>query len=225
MKLNSNDLICGIKAKLIRDFFTKNEQLQDPGGPYATNFTMLGLNTKKETQLFIEKLEKEGYYAKNMTHNKIIYWIRENKALAITNAKFIKRISRTKANKILSDFLERIKQLEKDPYHISHVTEARVFGSYLDDKVEDLGDVDVQIDLGLKPGYTHEQANEIGWKRSEHKNLNYLMHICHANETEPKRFLKNRNRYLSFNGDSKKTHKYKIIYKDPCEVEHESGRN
>ena len=212
MKLNSNDLICGIKAKLIRDFFTKNEQLQDPDGPHATNFTMLGLNTKKETQLFIKRLEKEGYYAKNTTHNKIIYWIRENKALAITNAKFIKRISRTKANKILSDFLERIKQLKKDDYYISHVTEARVFGSYLDDEVEDLGDIDVQVDLELKPGYTHEQANEIGWKRGGHKNLNYLMHICYANETEPKLFLKNRNRYLSFNGDPKETHKHRVIY-------------
>ena len=212
MKLNSNDLICGIKAKLIRDFFTKNEQLQDPEGPYATNFTMLGLNTKKEIQLFIKKLEKEGYYAKNTTHNKIIYWTRQNKALGITNAKFIKRISRTKANNILSDLLERIKQLKKDNYYISHVTEARVFGSYLDDEIEDLGDIDVQVDLELKPGYTHEEANKISCDRSSHKNLNYLMRICYANETEPKRFLKNRNRYLSFNGDPKETHKHRVIY-------------
>jgi len=212
MKLNSNDLICGIKAKLIRDFFTKNEQLQDPDGPYATNFTMLGLNTKKEIQLFIKKLEKEGYYAKNTTHNKIIYWIRENKALTITNAKFIKRISRTKANKILSDLLERIKQLKKDNYYISYVTEARVFGSYLDDEVEDLGDIDVQVDLKLKPGYTQKEATKISWDRSGHKSLNYIMHICYAHDTEPKLFLKNHNRYLSFNGDSKETHKHKIIY-------------
>ena len=212
MKLNSNDLICGVKAKLIRDFFVKHEQLQDPKGPYATNFTMLGLNTKKETQLFIKKLEKEGYYAKNTTHNKIIYWTRQNKALGITNVKFIKRISRTKADNIIGELLERIKQLEKDPYHISHVTEARVFGSYLDDKVEDLGDIDVQIDLKLKPGYTHEEATKISWDRSSHKNLNYLMHICYATETEPKRFLKNRNRYLSFNGDSKENHKHRVIY-------------
>ena len=219
MKLNSNDLICGVKAKIIRDFFTKHEQIQDPDSPHATNFTMLGLHTQKDTRLFIEKLENEGYYAKKTTHNKDIYWERENKALGITNVKFIKRITRVKADKILSDFIERIKQLKEDPYYISHVTEARVFGSYLDDQAGDLGDIDLQIVLSLKPGYTHEQANEIGWKRGGHKNLNYLMHICYASETEPKRFLKNRNRYLSFNGDSKKTHKYKIIYKDSYEVE------
>ena len=220
MKLNSNDLICGIKAKLIRDFFAKNEQIQVKRSyGYATDFTALGLSTQKDIRLFIEKLENEGYYAKKTAHNKDIYWERENKALSITNVKFIKRISRAKADKILNDFIERIKQLKEDTYYISCVTEARVFGSYLDDKAEDLGDIDIQIDLGLKPGYTHEQANKIGWKRSGHKNLNYLMHICYANETEPKRFLKNRNRYLSFNGDSKKTHKYKIIYKDSYEVE------
>ena len=213
MKLNSNDLICGVKAKIIRDFFTKHEQIQDPNSPHATNFTMLGLHTQKDTRLFIEKLENEGYYAKKTTHNKDIYWERENKALGITNVKFIKRITRAKADKILSDFIERIKQLKEDPYYISHVTEARVFGSYLDDQAGDLGDIDLQIDLSLKPGYTHEQANEIGWKRGGHKNLNYLMHICYASETEPKRFLKNRNRYLSFNCDPKETHKHKIIYR------------
>jgi len=207
MKLNSHDLICGIKAKLVRDFFTKHEQLHD-----ATNFTALGLNTKKEVQLFIKKLKEENYYAKNTSPTKEIYWTRQNKALGITNAKFIKRISRAKAKKILDDLLDRIKQLKNDAYYISYATEVRVFGSYLDDKAEDLGDIDVQVDLKLKPGYTHEQANEIGWKRSEHKNLNYLMHICHANETEPKLFLKNRNRYLSFNGDGKETHKHRVIY-------------
>ena len=92
----------------------------------------------------------------------------------------------------------------------------RVFGSYLDDKAEDLGDIDIQIDLGLKPGYTYEQSTKISLERSRHKNLNFLMHICYANETEPKRFLKNRNRYLSFNSDPKETHKHKIIYKDSC---------
>ena len=85
MKLNSNDLICGVKAKIIRDFFVKHEQIQDPGSPHATNFTMLGLHTQKDTRLFIEKLENEGYYAKKTTHNKDIYWERENKALGITN--------------------------------------------------------------------------------------------------------------------------------------------
>ena len=219
MKLDSNDLICGIKAKLIRDFFAKHEQIQDPKGPYATDFTVLGLSTKKDIRLFIEKLENEGYYAKKTTPNKDIYWGRENKALGITNVKFIKRISRAKADKILNDLMERIKELKEDSYYISYVTEARVFGSYLDDKAEDLGDIDIQIDLGLKPGYTHDQSDKIGWERSEHKNLNFLMHICYANETEPKRFLKNRNRYLSFNGDSKEEHKHRVIYKDFYEME------
>ena len=220
MKLNSNDLICGIKAKLIRDFFAKNEQIQVKRSyGYATDFTALGLSTQKDIRLFIEKLENEGYYAKKTTPNKDIYWGRENKALGITNVKFIKRISRAKADKILNDLMERIKELKEDSYYISYVTEARVFGSYLDDKAEDLGDIDIQIDLGLKPGYTHEQANKIGWERSGHKNLNFLMHICYANETEPKRFLKNRNRYLSFNGDSKEEHKHRVIYKDSYEME------
>ncbi len=219
MKLNSNDLICGIKAKLIRNFFAKHEQIRDPKRLYATDFTALGLSTQKDIRLFIKKLENEGYYAKKTTHNKDIYWERENKALSITNVKFIKRISRAKADKILNDFIERIKQLKEDTYYISYVTEARVFGSYLDDKAEDLGDIDIQIDLGLKPGYTHKLASKIGWERSEHKNLNFIMHICYANETEPKLFLKNRNRYLSFNDDSKETHKHKIIYKDSYEME------
>ena len=109
MKLNSNDLICGIKAKLIRDFFDKHQQIQDPKGPYATDFTALGLSTQKDIRLFIERLEKEGYYTKKTTHNKHIYWERENKALGITNVKFIKRISRAKADKILNDLIERIK--------------------------------------------------------------------------------------------------------------------
>ena len=220
MKLNSNDLICGIKAKLIRDFFAKNEQIQVKRSyGYATDFTGLGLSNQKDVRLFIEKLENEGYYAKKTTPNKDIYWGRENKALGITNVKFIKRISRAKADKILSNLIERIKQLKEDNYYISYVTEARVFGSYLDDKAEDLGDIDIQIDLGLKPGYTHDQSDKIGWERSEHKNLNFLMHICYANETEPKRFLKNRNRYLSFNGDSKEEHKHRVIYKDFYEME------
>ena len=219
MKLNSNDLICGIKAKLIRDLFAKHEQIQDPKGPYATDFTVLGLSTKKDIRLFIEKLENEGYYAKKTTPDKYTYWGRENKALGITNVKFIKRISRAKADKILSSLIERIRQLKEDSYYISYVTEARVFGSYLDDKAEDLGDIDVQIDLGLKPGYTHEQSTKISLERSRHKSLNFLMHICYANETEPNLFLKNHNRYLSFNVDPKETHKHKIIYKDFYEME------
>ena len=153
---------------------------------------------------------KEGYVNKK-DFNGSAYYELENKALSLVNAKFIKPISKEKATKVVKELLERVETLNTDKYYIVRVESIYAFGSYIDKDAKDCGDIDLIVNLKLKDGINYDESVKISQERCPHAS-NFLQKISYATYQEPLKFLKNRNRYLSFSSDDKDKFKCEKIY-------------
>jgi hypothetical protein len=65
-------------------------------------------------------------------------------------ARFVPRINRAKAEKLLADFLQCVEEVNAHPDLPHWVTEVRVFGSYLNDR-DNLGEIDLAIKKERRP--------------------------------------------------------------------------
>ena len=65
-------------------------------------------------------------------------------------ARFVPRINRAKAEKLLADFLQSVEEVNAHPDLLHWVTEVRVFGSYLNDS-DNLGEIDLAIKKERRP--------------------------------------------------------------------------
>ena len=117
---------------------------------------------------------------------------------ALANARAVKRISRQRADELLASFIDRVREINANDVYGYYVPEAYVFGSYLDDDAKDLGDIDIALDLALRPiidrdivKYSQSRASLSG-KRLP----GFLDRIAYA-ETEVRTILKNRSPYIS----------------------------
>lgn len=61
-----------------------------------------------------------------------------------------KLVTRATAERALSQFLERVTQVNRNPYFLAKVTRLVLFGSMLKPEVDLLSDVDVAVELALK---------------------------------------------------------------------------
>lgn len=67
----------------------------------------------------------------------------------LIRASAAERLRRTTAQVALAEFIERLKQVNRDARYLCAVRKAVVFGSFLSDK-ERLGDVDVAVDIASR---------------------------------------------------------------------------
>ena len=65
-------------------------------------------------------------------------------------ARFVPRINRAKAEKLLADFLQCVEEVNAHPDLPHWVTEVRVFGSYLNNS-DNLGEIDLAIKKERRP--------------------------------------------------------------------------
>ena len=65
-------------------------------------------------------------------------------------ARSVQRLNRAKADKLLTDFLRSVEEVNAHPGLLHWVTEVRVFGSYLTNS-DDLGDIDIVIKKESRP--------------------------------------------------------------------------
>lgn len=211
MRLKSTDLIFGIEAKKLREFF-RIKAIYDNFHP---DFFKDEMNlSKKESKKIIQQMIDEQLVGKNKKDDKDEYLYLMTKAQAIKNAKFVKPIPRNKADQLVKELLDRVNKLNHDDYFVCTVEEVYVFGSYNGDS-KDCADVDLVVVLKNKPHLTNEEIGKISLKRRP--NGNFLERYSWASHEEPLRFLKNKNKYLSFHpkSDAEQIAKLKLIWKKP----------
>ena len=76
------------------------------------------------------------------------------------------QVTRATAERALSEFLERVTEVNRNPYFLAKVTRVVLFGSMLKLEVERLSDVDVAVELARKePNF--ERAQEQNRQRAE----------------------------------------------------------
>ena len=206
MRLKSTDLIFGIQAKKLRDFF-RTKAVYDNFHP---DFFKDEMNlSDKEAKNIIQKMTEEQIVVKD---DKDEYLNLLTKAQAIKNAKFVKPILRNKADLLVKELLDRVNKLNLDDYFVCTVEEVYVFGSYNSDSI-DCADVDLVVVLKNKPHLTKDEIEKISFRRRP--NGNFLERFTYATHEEPLRFLKNKNKYLSFHPkeDAENVAKLKLIWK------------
>ena len=158
MRLSSSDKLFGIKAKDLRDFLRFRPD----------NFS---------NEIFCERLKISPKNAdkilKNMIKDKIIGLMESHeedgdvkfyeiltKGHAIKNARFLKPITKEKADKMIEELIERIKVLNSDDYHLCRVEELYAFGSYITDS-KDYGDIDLAFDLKRKRKHSTKEYRKL----------------------------------------------------------------
>ena len=101
----------------------------------------------------VEQLLKDGMIEVNARFSdcreQVAYQptIKKNNATA---TRFVARLNRAKAEKLLADFLQCVEEVNAHPDLLHWVTEVRVFGSYLTNS-DDLGEIDLVIKKERRP--------------------------------------------------------------------------
>lgn len=83
-----------------------------------------------------------------------IRWEETRKGATIRCARALPRMKRATAERLLAGILERAHEANRTGTFLEYVAEVRVYGSYLDRKVERLGDLDVAWERVKRPGCT-----------------------------------------------------------------------
>ena len=197
MRVLSSDIICGIEAKILRNFFKEFKFFK------TKEFLEIGNNLNLKCLLkngFIHKLKKNWDYGTTIKGN------------ALSSAKFIKPISRNKADQLIREIIERAKEINSNDYYISNVESIHAFGSYIT-KRKDVGDLDLILKLSKKDGITNDDVIRIGYERSGHINSNMAFHMFYASDYEPKKYLKKRSPYINFHEKDEVTKQLKTRFK------------
>ena len=156
---------------------------------------------------FIKSLIEEGFIEKQKQH-----YILTDKSIGFANAKLTPPITKVKAKSIVDDLINRAMQINTNPYFVGQITSIKLFGSYIDPNKEDCGDIDVIVEIKRKNNISYEEATEISYRRTNHKIMSLVDRMGYAEYIEPMKYLKNKNKYLSFCSDDASMHKCETIY-------------
>jgi predicted nucleotidyltransferase len=112
-----------------------------------------------------------------------------------------KPVVRTTAERALAQFMDRVEQVNRDPYFLGKVVRVVLFGSMLKAEVDRLSDVDVAVELATKET-NFDRAREQSYVRAEElehqgqRFQNFLeRELCWYFET--RRFLKGGSRVIA----------------------------
>lgn len=196
MRIDSKDNIAGISILAVRRLLKKK---------YNSDWTVVGASdvleiSQEETLKLLGELHAQGYIKPVGIRGERQYWRNTIKGNALANATAAKPIGRPKADKAFAEFMERVNQVNQDPYFLYKVVKVVLFGSYLTD-VPTVNDIDLGIELDTKekdPDLLHDLFEKRRREALEKGvNLdNTMMYSCWP-EIEVQRFLKARSRVIS----------------------------
>ncbi len=86
-------------------------------------------------------------------------WSMTQAGVTFSAATAAQQVTRATAERTLSEFLERVTEVNQNPYFLAKVTTVVLFGSMLKPEVERLSDVDVAVELARKePDFDRAQG-------------------------------------------------------------------
>src|ERR1035437_5486711 len=128
-------------------------------------------------------------------------WAITQAGQTFSSATAAKRVTRAMAEKALSEFLNRVEQVNRDPYFLGKAVRVVLFGSMLKPEVVRLSDVDLAVELVTKEA-DFDRAREENYRRAEelvdkgHRFRNVVdLEFCWHLETF--RFLKGGSRVIA----------------------------
>jgi hypothetical protein len=197
MRIKPDEVVAGFPMRKIRELLRQSVDFLS--ARHATK--ILEIKTKQAIQL-LERLEQRGFLERNPAlpnSDDEPSWKRTVKGGALANALFSAPVSRQSAEKAMSEFLDRVRQVNCNSRFLYRVQKVVVFGSFLSDSPF-VGDLDLAVDLCPKEKDSCKHSELIRARANEAASCgrhfrNYVEGLRFA-EQEVKMFLKARSRIL-----------------------------
>jgi DNA-binding Lrp family transcriptional regulator len=217
MRIRPDDLVVGFPAKQIRKLLRQDAQFLSVEDVTKA----LGLTGESALRL-LKTLEKKGFIEKNtFGPDPDRNWRHTIKGGALSKALFSAPVSRRNAEKALSEFMDRVKDVNEDGRFLFRVRKVVLFGSFLTGSAT-IGDLDVAIDLVPKEADARKHSEQI-LARADEAALNgrtfrnFIERLDFAAQ-EVRSFLKSRSRIIQLT-DCKdgvlKIAEHRVIYESP----------
>jgi predicted nucleotidyltransferase len=217
MRIRPDDVIVGFPARQVRKLLRQSDLFLSVDDVTK----VLGLSGDSALQI-LKTLEKQGFIKKNTSApDPKKNWKHTIKGGALSNALFSAPVSRQSAERALSEFMDRVREVNEVDRFLFRVRKVVLFGSFLTESAP-LGDLDIAIDLVQKEPdngkrsellLEHANAAELNGKRFG----NFMQRLDFAAQ-EVRSYLKGRSRIIQLT-DCKdgvlKIARSQVIYESP----------
>jgi predicted nucleotidyltransferase len=195
MRIARKERIAETPILKIRDFFVYLNRHHTETFTLNKMCDYFKINEAKANTILNELIEKEYIVSDDDSYELTL------KGAALRNARCVTPIDRTKADKIMEDFLHRVDEINKSDYYLYRVSKILLFGSYLNAEAVDFGDIDIAFELKRK----NEDPDEFLKLNFEFIDNAKDEGICFSSFIEELYYsrsivlkkLKNRSRYIS----------------------------
>ena len=217
MQIRPDAVIAGFPAKQIRKLLRRSTLSLSVDEAAK----VLGLAERRTLKL-LNDLEKQGFIEKNaFAPDPTKNWKNTVKGGALSKALFSAPVSRRAAEQKLSEFMDRVREVNETSRFLYRVRKAVLFGSFLTGS-STVGDLDIAIELVPKEqdGIKHSElilahANEAAMNGRHFRNFVYGLDFA---SQEVRSYLKGRSRIIQLTdcGDGVlKITKSRVLYESP----------
>ena len=201
MRIDSKEKIADVEILKVRDFLRRVNNTDEWEDDFVVH--RLKISPKKAYRL-VNELNLKGYIEPIRIYRQKQYYRKTLKGSTLGLASAAKPVTRKTANRIFSEFMDRVRQVNSDSSYLIKVQKVLVFGSYLTDAIR-INDIDVAVELTWKekhPMVLNKDKAQLALNLSimaEDKGKNFSSFIDRLEwpEHEVRLFLKSRSRTLS----------------------------
>jgi len=202
MRIDSNEKIAEVPILKVRKLLRHVDNEMEWGKKFVVS--LLEISPKMANRL-LQELERKGYIKPSRILDRQQLWCKTLKGSTLGLASAAKPVNRKTADRIFSEFIDRVKRINTDSYFLYKVNKVIVFGSYLTD-AQKLNDLDIAVELTPKekdPKLGVELFQQRSWEAErDGRNFDtFIDRLCWP-ETEVKLFLKSRSRTISLHSIS-----------------------
>jgi predicted nucleotidyltransferase len=202
MRIDSKEKIADVATLKVRDFLRRVNNTDEWEDGFVVH--RLKISPKKANRL-VNELNRRGYIEPIRIYRQKQYYRKTLKGSTLGLASAAKPVTRKTANRIFSEFMDRVRQVNSDSSYLVKVQKVLVFGSYLTDAIR-INDIDVAVELTWKENHpmvlNEEDKAQLALNLSimaedKGKKFSSFLDRLEWPEHEVRLFLKSRSRTLS----------------------------
>jgi hypothetical protein len=194
VEVNKHDKVAGIPLIEIRNFL--RQYRHGPSFTVAELETELGV-PRPQAELVTQAIVDAGFAEPRVDKDDSAADYSVTKlGSRLCVARFVKRITRMKADTLVKEMLERVAEINKRDELVFRVKRVRAFGSYATDAPE-VGDVDLAVDWEERHPDRDIIEQLLARADASGKSLNTYMARLSYGEVEVEKLLKGRSPYIS----------------------------
>ena len=201
MRIDSKEQIADVEILKVRDFLRRVDNTDE----WEDGFVIHRLKiSPQQANRLINELNRKGYIEPARTSGQKQFYRKTLKGGTLGLASAAKPVTRETADRILSEFMDRVMHVNSDPSFLVKVKKVLVFGSYLTDALR-INDIDVAVEFTWKENHplvlnadkAQLALNLSSMAEKKGKKFSSFIDRLEWPEHEVRLFLKSRSRALS----------------------------